>query len=124
MLSFLYLAGILCKLPIFEHDILQGAQSNKYGYFTEHKRTVKLFPELRAQIIQTLRPINVAHKNKWLRDTSRDLDKTIQLNLLNQQGYPKLESSYEGALLDHLRLIKARLQELFALPWFVVRQAE
>ena len=74
--------------------------------------------------MQVLRPINVAHKNKWLRDTSRDLDKTIDLNLLSQQGYSRIESSYVGAQFDHLRLIKARIQEFFALPEFINSKAE
>ena len=48
MLGFLYIAGLLCKLPILEHDILYGAQANKYGYLTEYKKTAKLFPELKT----------------------------------------------------------------------------
>ena len=48
MLAFLYLAGLLCKLPMLEHDILCGAQTNKYGYLTEYKKTAKLFPELKT----------------------------------------------------------------------------
>ena len=39
MLAFLYLSGLLCKLPVLESDILYGAQTNRFGYLTEYKRT-------------------------------------------------------------------------------------
>ena len=84
MLAFLFLAGLLCKVPILEKDLLAGAQSDQFGYLTEYKETQKKFPELTNQCFTVLRPINVAFKNKWLRDASRDLDKTFSLNLVNQ----------------------------------------
>ena len=67
-----------------------------------------------------LRPINVAFKNKWLRDASRDLDKTFSLNLVNQQGYPQLSSAYTGLKLNALLLVKSRIQHELALPDCVV----
>ena len=67
-----------------------------------------------------LRPINVAFKNKWLRDASRDLDKTISLALVNQQGYQRLSSAYTGSELNAHLLFKARIQQELGLPDFVV----
>ena len=67
-----------------------------------------------------LRPINVAFKNKWLRDASRDLDKTISLDLVNQQGYQRLSSISTGSKLDPLLLYEARIKQELGLPDFVV----
>ena len=39
MLAFLFLAGLLCKLPLLEKDILVGAQKNLFGYLTEYQET-------------------------------------------------------------------------------------
>ena len=67
-----------------------------------------------------LRPINVAFKNKWLRDASRDLDKTISLDLVNQQGYQRLTTASSGSKLDALPLYEARIKQELGLPDFVV----
>ena len=66
---------------------------------------------LKQKIDVTLRPINVPFKNKWLRESARDLDGQIKLNLLSQHGeyplYRRLSALYEG--IDQLILLKARI---------------
>jgi hypothetical protein len=92
MIAFLYLAATACSLPVLERDILEGAQNNRFGYLNGYLKTIakfgddKLVPENRLEIL--LRPINVAAKPKWLRETARDLDKSLQRTYLNNQGFP------------------------------------
>jgi len=72
----------------------------------------QLLSKLRQKVDVSLRPINVPFKNKWLRETARDLDKQIRLNLLSQQGeyslYRRVNTWYDG--LDQLLLLKERLR--------------
>jgi len=98
MLGFLYLAAVACGLPVLERDILSGAASNRFGYVNGFVKTVPKFQTLLNDLEQDkrqtqlnleilLRPINIAVKPKWLRETARDLDKTLSRNNLNSQGF-------------------------------------
>ena len=55
---------------------------------------------VKQKIFVGLRPINVPFKNKWLRETARNLDQQIRLNLLGQQGeyplYRRINALYDG----------------------------
>ena len=98
MLAFLYLASIVCGIPVFEKDILNGAQTNKFGYLNCYLKTTSKFESVAAVLQQDckqilnlsllLRPINVAHNPKWLRTTARDLDKTLNMTYLTKHGFP------------------------------------
>jgi len=91
MLGFLYLAAVACSLPVLEKDILNGAQNNRFGYLNGYIKTLAKFQDtnpkedLNLQVL--LRPVNVAFKPKWLRETARDLDKSLNLANLNAQGF-------------------------------------
>lgn len=66
MLTFLYLAALNQGLPVLEKDLLVGAQTDSFGYLTAYKH----FPTKKHYL---LRPVNVPFKNKWLRDSLKDL---------------------------------------------------
>jgi hypothetical protein len=95
MLGFLYLAAVGCSLPVMESDILNGAQSNRFGYLNGYVKTIARFQEAllampddkQSDLQLLLRPVNVAFKPKWLRETARDLDKSLNLAHLTSQGF-------------------------------------
>ena len=79
MLSFLYLSAVTCSIPILESDILKGAQCNQFGYLTAYKNLIPtesndFITPNEPKITVLFRPINVPFKNKWLRDSVRDLE--------------------------------------------------
>ena len=93
MLALLHLAAIACEVPMLEKDLLKGAQSDSFGYLTEYRSTIARFPMLNARkVYNSLRPINVPFKIKWLREASRNLDQMIKLNLLDKNGLPRLST--------------------------------
>ena len=96
MLALLYLAAVACNIPVLEKDVILGAQQNKFGYFTAYLKTCPKFEQAIKVIVNSkpfkctpinlevlLRPINVAFKPKWLRETVRDLDKTLCRTYIN-----------------------------------------
>lgn len=80
-LAFLYLSAIACGLPVLERDVLNGAAANRFGYLNGYLKTCAKFEpvlsDCKINLALLLRPINVAHQPKWLRQTARDLDKTL-----------------------------------------------
>lgn len=115
MLAFLYLAALKCDIPILEKDILFGAQNDSFGYLSEHQLTSDRVPHLTSSHKETLRPINVPFKNKWLRETSALLDQSIQLNFLSPRtGIYQLRINDSQCL-----LIQERLRHELNLPQII-----
>jgi len=68
MLVFIYMASR--SFGVLERDVLLAAKNNSIGYLTEYQN----YSHLKGAHYK-LRPINVPTKNKWLRDTARNLHK-------------------------------------------------
>ena len=67
ILCFIYLAGK--SLGVSEHDVLNAASRDDFGYLSSWAD----FSLLLKRAHWAMRPINVAFKPKWLRDTSSSL---------------------------------------------------